>query len=194
MLRELWYGIRSSPARCRDRLLDFWHCGDRALLGLLAIPGAVVAVMGSLMHFAHSDHIRLRAEQHRHAELRCLAENVYHEGRGEPLPGQRAIAEVTLNRVASPRFPDTVCKVVHEKRLDRIRGRYVGAFSWTEIDVGEPAGKAWERAWQVALTAYEGGGPALVPGALYYHAARVTPRWARQKRALTRIGEHIFYP
>ncbi|NIO43392.1 MAG: hypothetical protein GTO41_26515, partial [Burkholderiales bacterium] len=56
-------------------------------------------------------------------ELNCLALNVYHEARGEPMAGQYAVAEVTMNRVASRRYPNTVCKVVFQKKWDVLRGR-----------------------------------------------------------------------
>ena len=49
------------------------------------------------------------------AEL-CLALAVYHEARGEPLIGQKAVAEVVMNRVASDRFPDTICGVVMQPK------------------------------------------------------------------------------
>ncbi|MCK5335038.1 MAG: cell wall hydrolase, partial [Gammaproteobacteria bacterium] len=62
---------------------------------------------------------------------------------------------MTLNRVASKRYPNTICDVVYEKRWDRIRKRYVGAFSWTEFD--QPPrlkSKAWYKAWKIAEAAY----------------------------------------
>ncbi len=184
---------RSVATGLRDRILGFWYYGDRALLAVLAVPGMAGAVFAWLAHVAYSDHQQIRSQLERNASLRCLAENVYYEGRGEPRDGQRAVAEVTMNRVASPRFPGTVCAVVHEKRLDAERGRYVGAFSWTELDLHEPSGRAWQRAMAVAVSVYDGSQPPLVPDALYYHATRVKPRWARVKRPLKRIGNHIFY-
>ncbi len=193
MLRVLLMEVRAVATGCRDRWLDFWYYGDRLVLAVVAVPALAAAVFAGFAHFAFDEQQRMRAERERHAALRCLAENVYYEGRGEPLNGQRAVAEVTLNRVASPRFPDSVCAVVHEKRLDPKRGRYVGAFSWTELEVQAPSGPAWQRAMKTAVSVYDGRVPPLVPEALYYHAARVRPRWARSKRSLARIGNHVFY-
>lgn len=135
------------------------------------------------------------SEAERLAEIECLAGNVYYESRGEPLAGQYAVAEVTMNRVASPLFPDSVCEVVHEARWDSVRERYVGAFSWTEIDsLGRPGGYEWRRAMATASTVYDNSREApLVDGALFYHATHVTPAWARTKRRIARIGRHIFY-
>jgi spore germination cell wall hydrolase CwlJ-like protein len=48
-------------------------------------------------------------------ELGCLVENVYFEARGEDVLGQAAVAYVTLNRVRSPDYPDTICDVVWQK-------------------------------------------------------------------------------
>ena len=175
MLRSLVSRACALPLSWWDRLLDVWYRFDRGLLGVAVLPVAVLGMFGSLARFAYVQHLEQRALIERHAELRCLAENIYHEGRGELLAGQYAVAEVTMNRVTSPRFPNGVCAVVREKRLDPLRRRYVGAFSWTEIEVRPPAGPAWERALEVAATAYDGRHETVVPGALFYHAARVKP-------------------
>ena len=105
------------------------------------------------------------------------------------------VAEVTMNRVGSGRFPDTVCDVVHEARWDSVRNRYVGAFSWTELDsLGEPYGYEWRRAMAVASTVYDNNQEApLVDGALFYHATRISPDWAQSKTRVARIGRHLFY-
>ena len=125
-----------------------------------------------------------RAEAIRIAELRCLAENVYYESRGEPLVGQYAVAEVTMNRVMSPEFPDSVCDVVNQR----------GAFSWTYTqDPASPYGYEWRRAQAVASSVYLNAEAPLVSGALFYHATRVSPDWASSRRQVALIGQHLFY-
>ncbi|MDH5395990.1 MAG: cell wall hydrolase [Gammaproteobacteria bacterium] len=127
-------------------------------------------------------------------DIHCLALNIYHEARGEKKSGQIAVAKVTLNRVLSRRYPDTVCEVVYEKRWDRIRKRYVGAFSWTEFD--EPPklkSKAWYRAWDIAKTTYKNKDKLQLDGAVFYHAKHIKPSWARKKKPIAKIGDHIFY-
>ena len=47
----------------------------------------------------------------------CMAQNIYYEARGESLKGKQAVGNVVLNRVAHPKYPDTVCGVVYEARL-----------------------------------------------------------------------------
>jgi N-acetylmuramoyl-L-alanine amidase len=129
-------------------------------------------------------HMANRAAMKRAADLECLAENVYYESRGEPLVGQYGVAEVTMNRVASPEFPDSVCAVVHMR----------GAFSWTyQTDLQAPYGYEWRRAKAVAETIYNNLEAPLVNGALFYHATRVTPAWAATREQVALVGRHLFY-
>ena len=112
----------------------------------------------------------------------------------ERLAGQYAVAEVTMNRKASGLYPDTVCEVVHQKNWDPLRGRYVGAFSWTELDgLPAPSGPEWEQAREVAEAVYYSRYAPALHGALYYHATYIWPPWARQKTLVSRIGRHVFY-
>lgn len=125
-----------------------------------------------------------RRDARRNADLQCLAENVYYEARGEPLVGQYAVAEVTMNRVRSPDFPNSVCAVVHAR----------GAFSWTLTgEVRPPHGYEWRRARAVAGTVYDSQEAPLVAGALYYHATYVSPDWAPTRSRVAHIGKHLFY-
>ncbi len=168
-----------------------WNTSDLTFFTLLGVP---FVTLGILFRFAYTDHIQIESEQQRHADLTCLARNIYFEARGEPIAGQYAVAEVTMNRVASRRFPATVCAVVHEKRWDVIRKRYVGAFSWTEIDsLSRPKGIPWQRATTVAVAAYDSQEAPSVSGALFYHAESISPRWSRTKKMVAEIGRHRFY-
>ena len=47
-------------------------------------------------------------------EVQCLAENVYHEARGESIAGMLAVALVVKNRVENVRYPNTYCDVIKE--------------------------------------------------------------------------------
>src|SRR5258708_32962659 len=95
---------------------------------------------------------------------------------------------------ASGYRPATVCEVVHQHSWDPIRGRYVGAFSWTEFS-SLPAlgGEQWQRARDVAEAVYYQRPSPVARGALFYHAAHIRPDWARGKRPVARIGSHLFY-
>jgi N-acetylmuramoyl-L-alanine amidase len=138
--------------------------------------------------------LQVSARQAENRQLTCLALNVYHEARGEPAAGQYAVAAVTLNRVASSRYPNTICEVVYQQKWDRLRRRYVGAFSWTEFDT-KPSlkEKAWQQAWQVAEAMYTQDQLPELDGALFYHARSIKPSWARHKKPVAHIGRHIFY-
>jgi N-acetylmuramoyl-L-alanine amidase len=168
-----------------------WEKGNAVFFAVLPLP---IALLGGLIYLADSDYSRIQAERQRRAELLCLAENIYHEARGEPLEGQYAVAQVTLNRVLSPLFPATICEVVHEKRWDAVRDRFVGAFSWTELSsLRRPRGPAWDQALQVAQDAYDDESAPRLQGALFYHATRIEPSWARTMRPVATIGRHVFY-
>ncbi len=180
----------------KERLIPWSILGLIPLLLAVAIWQAIDFQRTSVENGPSSNetqHTGVRTQQHSR-ELHCLALNVYHEARGEPRAGQFAVAEVTMNRVASKRFPNTVCDVVHEKRWDRIRKRYVGAFSWTELEsVSTSDSKAWERAMEVAERVYHEQEKPRVNGALFYHARHIRPSWARKKTRVARLGRHYFY-
>jgi spore germination cell wall hydrolase CwlJ-like protein len=48
-------------------------------------------------------------------EFTCLAKNIFFESANEPEEGKVAVGLVTLNRVSSGKFKDTVCGVVDQK-------------------------------------------------------------------------------
>ena len=164
-----------------------WQLKDKTAYILL---GAFLVVIASIPIGA-SQLIKYKNIQH---DIKCLALNIFHEARSESKKGQRAVASVTLNRVRSKHYPNTICDVVYEKRWDRIRKRYVGAFSWTEFD--QPPrlkSKAWYRAWRIAEEAYKEKDKQQLKGAVFYHAKYIKPSWARKKKPVAKIGSHIFY-
>lgn len=190
---------RMRPAAVWRRIAFRWHARERGGLAALAMAAVPVVAIGSIVSFARSGHsvddaAVSAAAQVRARELQCLAENIYYEARGEPLDGQYAVAEVTLNRVRSPRYADTICEVVYDTRWDPLRRRRVGHFSWTELqDLDDPWGPAWEQAMSVATAVYDESYMPLVPGALHYHAVGVHPYWAGTLPSVGRIGNHVFY-
>lgn len=188
-MRELtwpstWYGWRLA-------VQSWWYTRDKSQLAFLGVMFSVLLLvpMGiyGLIHHAEASKTTER-------ELACLAHNIYHEARGEPLAGQYAVAEVTLNRVASSRFPDTVCEVVFEQRWDRIRKRHVGAFSWTELETsGRIDPVKLKNIRKIAEAVYHKQVEPRVDDALFYHASYIRPSWARTKHKVASIGRHIFY-
>jgi spore germination cell wall hydrolase CwlJ-like protein len=165
----------------------YWHTTNKTAWVVLAVAGLVLAGFGWLLR-------AMFAEQAERQDLHCLALNIYYEARGEPRAGQFAVAEVTMNRVASEYFPDTVCAVVYQKRWDYLRKRYVSAFSWTELDRNPmPEGREWQRAREIAEAVYYERHDPKLEGVLHYHATRIKPSWARGRKPVARIGKHLFY-
>ena len=125
-------------------------------------------------------------------ELDCLAKNIYFESRNQPFVGRLAVAQVTMNRVDSEKFPNTVCDVVMQggERLHRCQ------FSWYcdgEVDIPTDE-KRFREATTLAITAYAGELMDITEGSLWYHATYIEqPWWARSKIKTVRINDHIFY-
>ena len=130
----------------------------------------------------------------RERQLECLAQNIYYEAGSEPFEGKAAVAQVTLNRVASGKFPSDICKVVYQKNV--IIDKVVCQFSWY---CEQPAARKtyvnnarYEESAAVAKKVLlEGFRLDGLKEALYYHADYVNPKWGKQKIAV--IGRHIFY-
>ena len=118
----------------------------------------------------------------------CLRRAVYFESRGEELQGQFAVAEVILNRVASPGFPKTVCGVVHAA------GGGACAFSYicdgVADDMRDPVSA--DRAGRIARVMLDGAPRALTLGATYFHARWSRPAWGHVVQTAA-IGGHLFY-
>ena len=165
----------------------WWYTSrkERLVVGVLLV--LVSISVGLIAHYTQQ--LKLERQQ-----LYCLAMNIYHEARGEPYAGKVAVAEVTLNRVNSKHYPNTICEVVHQKRWDEIRKRYVSAFSWTELDFAVNLNShAWKDAMRIAQKAYAEELDSKVGDALFYHADYVKPSWSRKKKIKAKIGSHIFY-
>jgi spore germination cell wall hydrolase CwlJ-like protein len=130
------------------------------------------------------------AEDRRRA-LRCLTQGIYYEAALEPTEGQEAVAQVILNRVRDPNYPNSVCGVVFEG-AERTTGCQF-SFTCDGALAQAPVGWAWNRARLVAERALAGAVSARVGTATHYHADYVHPWWAPTLNKLTQIGAHIFY-
>lgn len=121
----------------------------------------------------------------------CLTAAIYYEARSEPLDGQRAVAQVVLNRVRDRAFPATVCGVVYQGST-----RHTGCqFSFTcDGSMLRPRdAAAWARSRMVAQMALSGSVYAPVGAATSYHANYVLPWWAPSLSRVATVGSHIFY-
>ncbi|MEO3415478.1 cell wall hydrolase [Roseovarius sp. CAU 1744] len=124
-------------------------------------------------------------------EWACLAEALYFEARGESVKGQFAVAEVILNRVDSPRFPDSVCAVVNQGTGRKYQCQFTYTCDGHKEIINEP--RAFQRVGKVAKLMVSGAPRQLTDGATYYHTRAVSPRWSRKFARTTSIGEHHFY-
>jgi len=193
---DLWLNMGWELAHWRRRFALFWYGGNKApwLFVIFAAFVAAALVFALYTAIVYQDERRKRVREFHRQSLTCLARNVYFEARGEPVAGQYAVAEVTMNRRASRRFPNTVCEVVYQKNWDPLRGRLVGAFSWTEFDsLPDPAGDDWHRAQAIAEAVYYQRYTPQLKGATHFHATYIKPDWAKQKQRVAKIGRHIFY-
>ena len=195
-LTDLWLNVGWEIAHWRRRFALFWYGGNKTPWAVAAFALLVVAALGYalLSAIGYQEERRNRVRDFHKQSLLCLARNIYFEARGEPVAGQYAVAEVTMNRRASRRYPNTVCGVVYEKNWDPLRKRFVGAFSWTEFDaLPDPKGEDWQRALAIAEAVYYGRYKPALGGATHFHASYIKPDWASEKKRVAKIGRHIFY-
>ena len=117
-------------------------------------------------------------------EIGCLAGAIYFEAKSESLAGQLAVGRVIVARSKSGRFPNSYCGVVYQpSQFSFVRGTAMPGIS--------KASRQWKNAVAVAQIAHSGTWRSPVEGALYFHAAYVSPGW-RLKR-VGQIENHVFY-
>jgi spore germination cell wall hydrolase CwlJ-like protein len=123
--------------------------------------------------------------------LDCLTAAIYYEARSEPEDGQRAVAQVVLNRVRHPAFPSSVCGVVFQGSQRRTGCQFSFTCDGSMAHRRQPA--AWERSRRIAAEALAGWVYAGVGNATHYHTLAVHPYWASYLRKSAIVGSHIFY-
>lgn len=118
------------------------------------------------------------------SEFECMAQNLYHEARGESIKGLIAVASVVLNRTQAPNFPDTICEVVYQKYQ----------FSWVgkkHIDISKISNRIKKIAYDAVVN------NSLVDntnGALFFKTIISETTWNYNMLTKTKvIGNHVFY-
>ncbi|MGH6989654.1 MAG: cell wall hydrolase, partial [Stellaceae bacterium] len=123
---------------------------------------------------------------------KCLANAVYFEARGEPVRGQIAVAQVVMNRVFSPFYPNDVCGVVYQNADHHLACQFTFACDGVPDVVTEP--DAWLRAKRIAADMLDGKlWMPEVAKSTHYHAYWVHPDWVAEMKQIDHIGAHIFY-
>ncbi len=134
-------------------------------------------------------------------DLDCLAQNIYFEAKSESQAGQIAVGQVVLNRVNSPKYPNTICEVIRQgptyNWTEDFPVRHKCQFSWYCDGKSDRIRNmtAWYKAKQIAsaLISVRNMVPNIVEDATHYHAHYVNPHWASKLEKVTRIDSHIFY-
>ncbi|WP_235506473.1 cell wall hydrolase [Altererythrobacter sp. Root672] len=158
---------------------------DGAKLALRPSTGRLdTSPVANPLHFAGTATDRLRAQQ-------CLTLAIYYEAANEPDAGQRAVAQVVLNRVAHPNYPNTVCGVVFQGS-ERTTGCQF-SFTCDGSLARKPARQWWDRAAKVARAALAGAVYAPAGLATHYHTVQIHPYWADSLATVGTIGAHRFY-
>ena len=117
-------------------------------------------------------------------EMECLAGAIYFEARSETLDGQLAVGRVIVTRAASGRFPNSYCGVVYQpSQFSFVRSNAMPAINRESA--------LWQRAVRIALIAHAGAWRSPVEGAMFFHAAHVSPSWGKIRMA--RVDNHVFY-
>ena len=131
------------------------------------------------------------------SDLQCLTANLYFEARGEKPVGRQAVADVTLNRVQSKKFPKNVCAVVFQRK----QFSWTHQVSWIKIDkiltgkvedLRKADFSAYNNAKEIAMKSL-GGFKILPEDSLHYHAKYVKPKWSYKMKKYATIGSHVFY-
>lgn len=120
-------------------------------------------------------------------EFECLTKNIFHEAGVEGWEGKIGVGQVTLNRMSSKRWNNTICKVVYERKQ----------FSWTndaKLRLQKPKGPLWEASRKAARDIVAGVRLPELKTALFYHTDYIeAPVWASPKFLLAQVGQHLYY-
>ncbi|GAB5486853.1 MAG: hypothetical protein Pars2KO_04230 [Parasphingorhabdus sp.] len=163
--------------------------GDQPL-GDLSGEISPVGDMGATSHFIRPVAFNGSLTDNNRA-LKCLTEAIYYEAGMEPDAGQRAVAQVILNRVRHPSYPGTVCGVIYQGSERRTGCQF--SYTCDGSLRRKPSKFHWNRSSKVAASALSGKSYTTVGTATHYHATYVYPYWAPSLRFLGTIGAHRFY-
>ncbi|MCA0029838.1 cell wall hydrolase [Mesorhizobium sp. B263B2A] len=125
-------------------------------------------------------------------EQKCLANGIYFEARSESVRGQAAVAQVILNRVRNPAYPNSICGVVYQNDSWFNRCQFSFACDGRKKRIDDPV--AYKTAQDIAMAVT--AGKIFIPevgSSTHYYAQYVHPGWARTMQKMTKIGLHIFY-
>ncbi len=123
--------------------------------------------------------------------LKCLTDAIYYEAATEPLVGQRAVAQVIINRLRHPTYPTSICGVIYQGSERRTGCQF--SYSCDGSFKRKPSKFYWNRARKTASEALAGHVFKPVGTATHYHTTEVSPYWAPSLNFIGTIGAHRFY-
>ena len=123
--------------------------------------------------------------------LKCLTDAIYYEAANEPEAGQRAVAQVILNRLRHPTYPTSVCGVIYQGSERKTGCQF--SYSCDGSMARSPSKYHWNRARSVAVEALAGKVYAPIGTATHYHTTEVNPYWAPSLDFIGTVGAHRFY-
>ncbi len=159
---------------------------DQARAFNAGVPFSTLPILAAKPFLPSAD----RLEDYARA-LECLTAAIYHEAASETAEGQAGVAQVVLNRVRHPAYPNTVCGVVFQGSTRSTGCQFT--FTCDGALARTPSVEGWARARAVASAALNGSVAAGVGMATHYHADWVAPYWAERLVKVRQIGSHIFY-
>ena len=165
------------------------------VIGLIIVAYAINAAFDARMkmYIATTGLPANMSVKEKEKQIQCLTQNIYWEAASEPFEGKVAVAQVTLNRMNSGKFPSTVCGVVQQRNI--FYDKVVCQFSWFCESTSKTRAvhpRLYEESEQVAKKVLlEGFRMDSLKEALYYHADYVNPKWNKER--IGKIGQHIFY-
>lgn len=177
-----WLDSSDSGVLAPKAALAAWesHAGDETFASLASPAGPAARPL--LARSGGEDYARA---------LQCLTSAIYYEAASEADAGQRAVAQVVLNRVAHPAYPNTVCGVVYQGSERRTGCQFT--FTCDGSLARRPSLAFWNRARGIAADALAGYVYAPVGLATHYHTTAIHPYWADSLAMVGTIGAHRFY-
>jgi Cell Wall Hydrolase len=167
----------------------------RARLGLVGAPpllrGAQDIVDEPATSAARAFVLPAASALDRERATRCLADAVYYEAALEPIEGQRAVAQVVLNRMRDPNFPKSVCGVVYDGWKNPPGCQF--SFACDGSMARPPVAGLYRNALEIAAQALAGHVEPEVGWATHYHATSVSPAWRADLVRVAQVGSQIFY-
>lgn len=184
LVADLASYLAAETAAVRDAL-------DAPRLKPARATGDIVAAADPAAGLASFDMTEMTVAKLKSDERRCLAQAIYYEARSEPRIGQLAVADVVLNRVASPVYPDTICGVVFQGSERRTGCQF--SFTCDGSMHARLNKRKWQESDDLAGAILAGLRRPVSREATHYHADYVSPPWSQTLTPTATIGTHKFY-